>query len=211
MVSKESRVKICLTHWPILYLKPVFLANFWICTIECKCTKLDVLIRAKILILGCRKGTDCERLGLLAIIQLLELPVPLSSLGILYNRHISLHPSPSQMIFSQTKWWILLELKGETRSSRSSREYVEKDRLKMLTYNIKHSQRNLASKQLWIRVDIQINLSCFQRTLFCFAEIKPHILLILLDAGGDPLSYFYDSPRKINGKSCPFFYCFWIC
>ena len=178
MAAEESRVKICLTHWPILYLKPVFLANFWICTIECKCTKLDVLIRAKILILGCRKGTDCERLGLLAIIQLLELAGPLSSLGIIYIQWTNTPPplTFTDDIFSETKWWILLELKGETRSSRSSREYVEKDRLKMLTYNIKHSQRNLASKQLWIRVDIQINLSCFQRTLFCFAEIKPHIL-----------------------------------
>ena len=80
MAAKESRVKISLTHWPILYLKPVFLANFGICTIECKCTKLDVLIRAKILILGFRKGTGRERLGLLAIVQLLEFAIPLLSI-----------------------------------------------------------------------------------------------------------------------------------
>ena len=32
------------------------------------------------MILGCRKGTDRERLGLLAIIQLLELAVPLGKI-----------------------------------------------------------------------------------------------------------------------------------
>ena len=45
---------------------------------------------------------------------------------------------------------------------------VQKSRLKMVTYNIKHSQRNLARKQLWILVEIQIHLFAFkEQRLIC--------------------------------------------
>ena len=45
---------------------------------------------------------------------------------------------------------------------------VQKSRLKMVTYNIKHSQRNLAQKQLWILVEIQIHLFAFkEQRLIC--------------------------------------------
>ena len=98
-------------------------------------------------------------------------PKKFLALGILFpglwaQKFNPLHPPliSQKNFFTWHKCRILLE-KGKTWSSRIRTEYVEKGRLKMETFNIKHSQRNLASKQLRIRVDIQIHLFVMMRLL----------------------------------------------